>query len=119
MAGHTPGPWKAIQADLHGDPDAPDRNRWSVCLDGEVPFLIATIENGAPGDTLKTEEANARLFASAPDLLAACKRLLAAIHDSDQRERPSSMRLLSVVSGKPEFAAIEAARAAIARAEGR
>ncbi len=57
--------------------------------------------------------------AAAVELLAALKGLLAVIHDSDQREHPSSMRLLSVVSGKAEFAAIDEARAAIAKAGGR
>lgn len=50
-------------------------------------------------------------------LLAALKELVAVIHDSDQRKHSSSMRLLSIVSGKPEYAALDAARAAIVKAE--
>lgn len=62
---HTPGPWKPWK----GDEDDPER--WSVVAAyGDKPWVIATVENGAPGDTLKTEEATARLIAAAPDLLA-------------------------------------------------
>jgi len=53
-----------------------------------------------------------------PDLLAALRGLLAVINDSDQREPKQSMRLLSIVSGKPEFAAVDAARSAIRKATG-
>lgn len=52
------------------------------------------------------------------DLLAACELLIAAIHDSDKREVPTSMRMLSIVSGRPEFAAVDACRAAISKARG-
>lgn len=62
---HTPGPFIADR----GTEDEPDR--WYVLQDRPgKKFLIATIENGAPGDTLETEGANARLFAAADDLLA-------------------------------------------------
>lgn len=70
---HTKGPWHAERADLSGGDDP---NRWAV-LNGPVGgpnFFIATIENGALEDTLKTEEANARLIAQAPamyDLITA------------------------------------------------
>lgn len=64
---HTPGPFRTHQ----GDEDGPDR--WCVVVDGPKPWLVATIENGAPGDTLETEGANARLFAAAPDLFALAK----------------------------------------------
>ncbi|MGC1273212.1 MAG: hypothetical protein WBC44_05855 [Planctomycetaceae bacterium] len=67
---HTPGPLIAVK----GIDDEPER--WTVVVDGPKQWLVATIENGAPGDTLETEGANARLFAAAPDLLAACKEAL-------------------------------------------
>lgn len=74
-ATHTPGLWVAVKADLYGDGEDSDPNRWAVCAgDPGLEFFVATIENGAPGDTLETEEANARLIASAPDLLAACRK---------------------------------------------
>jgi hypothetical protein len=70
---HTPGAWIAVKADINGD----DPNRWAVCVDGDPQYFLATIENGAPGDTLDTEEANARLIAAAPDLLKGCALAMA------------------------------------------
>lgn len=69
---HTPGPWKALK----GNQDDPER--WGVCqnIDGEPNWLIATVENGAPGDKMKTEGINAQLIAAAPELLEACKAWL-------------------------------------------
>lgn len=66
-AKHSPGPFKASK----GDEDDP--NRWLVLADGPVPYLIATIENGQPGDTLVTEGHTAQLFAAAPKMLQALK----------------------------------------------
>ncbi len=62
----TPGPWIALRG-VDGEP-----HRWGVfqAVADRPNYHIASVENGAPGDTLKTEEANARLFAAAPDLLA-------------------------------------------------
>jgi len=66
---HTPGPWVPIK----GIDD--DTERWGVYTAGpQNNYHIATIENGAPGDTLETETYNAHLISAAPDLLAACKR---------------------------------------------
>lgn len=61
---HSPGPFIASK----GSEDDPER--WIVLADnGTQPFVIATIENGQPGDTLDTEEATAHLFAAAPEML--------------------------------------------------
>lgn len=67
MSKHTPGPWTASM----GTED--DNERW--CVLNEAGYLLATVENGAPGDTLETEEANARLIAAAPDYHANAQRL--------------------------------------------
>lgn len=79
---HTPGPWKAENADLHGDEDD---TRWSVLTAGQDrDYFVATIENGAPGDTLDTEAANARLIAKAPELLEFIQEVALPPHsDSD------------------------------------
>lgn len=62
----TAGPWRAMQ----GVED--DETRWGVVTsDGE--FLVAVIDNGAPGDTLATEAANARVMAASRELLDAAK----------------------------------------------
>jgi len=63
---HTPGPLKAEKG-AEFDP-----GRWIIVADnGTKPWVIATIENGQPGDSLDTEEATAKLFAAAPELLEA------------------------------------------------
>ena len=74
-AKHTPGPWRTHQGADDGEGGV-ELDRWLVVVDGPKPYLVATIENGAPGDTLMTEAANATLFAAAPDLLAACRLAL-------------------------------------------
>lgn len=60
---HSPGPYEASK----GAEDEPER--WQVVRKEPPQFVIATIENGAPGDTLETEGATARLFAIAPEML--------------------------------------------------
>ena len=99
MSKHTPGPWTASM----GTED--DNERW--CVLNEAGYLLATVENGAPGDTLETEEANARLIAAAPGLLAACKAVVdrsgGRLYNTDQVTGSIFADLLS---------------AAIARAEG-
>ena len=67
MTQHTHGPWIALTG-LDDDPQ-----RWGVYVDGAMHYHIATIENGAPGDTLDTESSNARLIAAAPELLEALR----------------------------------------------
>lgn len=116
MAEHTPGPWEAL-------PPAKLGKHWRVAQRGMLGgggvlgsatamWLIAVIENGAPGDTLETEEANARLIAAAPDLLAACERLLpwATLSDGET--------VTDDVMNPHLLADVQAARAAIAKARG-
>lgn len=70
----SPGPWKA----LRGADD--DETRWIVVAAGsDREYLIATIENGQPGDCLETEGATAQLIAQAPALVAALSALLAFV----------------------------------------
>lgn len=66
MAQHTPGEWKVIKGAAEGD----DMRCAVVVERGKMQYLIATIENGAPGDFCETEEANANLIASAPKMKA-------------------------------------------------
>lgn len=98
MAQHTPGPWEPLIG-LKED----DMMRCAVvAVRGKTQYLLATIENGAPGDFCETEESNAHLIAAAPDLLAAARRV---------RARCQSMRLDSDASN-----ALDALSAAIAKA---
>ena len=66
----SPGPWKSHL----GAEDDPER--WIVVADnGTRPYIIATVENGQPGDTLDTEKATADLIAAAPKMVAALQLL--------------------------------------------
>ena len=56
-ARHTPGPWKAMRLD-HG---------WHI---GPHPGGVCTIHDNTDGSSRSEQEANARLIASAPELLA-------------------------------------------------
>ena len=58
---HTPGPW-------HAEP-APHRSHWIL---GATSVAL----------TIEPNEANARLIASAPELLAACMSALRALEDN-------------------------------------
>ena len=66
---HTPGPWTALEKSV-----------WRI--DGDERTEIATAAMGRDADA----EANARLMAAAPDLLAACKRAFDMLHDEDYED---------------------------------
>lgn len=68
MTEHTPGEWVASKGTEDED------ERWLVVTEGRLGFHIAEIQNGAPGDTLQTEAANARLIAAAPEMLTALRK---------------------------------------------
>jgi hypothetical protein len=90
MSGHTPGPWMFRRAK--------ERPRFIIeglSSTGSGVWFLADVE----GRSIDTNEANARLIAAAPELLAALKDLV-EFEDRDDRLR-------------------DAARAAIAKAEGR
>jgi hypothetical protein len=77
---HTPGPWESDR----GVDDDETRCFVTQAIPGRPKFLIAEIQNGAPGDCLETEVANARLIAAAPDLLAALQNFVeCAVTDSE------------------------------------
>lgn len=81
----TQGPWKAVSA---------LRSWMVVTAHGQRTFNICAINT----DRIE-QEANARLIAAAPELLAACRRVLAAVDDGD------------------EMAAVDQCRAAVAKAQ--
>ena len=65
MKKYTPGPWKVGGS-----------NKRSIFTDDEHCLMIATAEFAL----VKDKEANARLIASAPDLLEACKEARKVLH---------------------------------------
>jgi hypothetical protein len=95
---HTPGPWECVE---YGRGEA---SILSTPLRGTQQW-VAHIHR-IPGKDIhrmvKTTEADARLIAAAPDLLEALKLCAVLIHDGNRQGD----------------AAIEAARAAIAKATG-
>ena len=104
---HTPGPWVAFEpytSDNHGD-------RWMIFtgVEGEKSWVYegaCFIAEIACGDAVH-EEANARLIASAPDLLAALLKLRRICSD------------IPAIEGNKRFAeANRAALAAITKAGG-
>ena len=84
---HTPGPWRAVGRDilsLHAYPRASGP-------------LVCTVDDNDDRFT----EADARLIAAAPDLLAACEVLLDAVARGDHKDK-----------------ALRTARAAVKKARG-
>ncbi|MFC3228805.1 hypothetical protein ACFOGJ_16290 [Marinibaculum pumilum] len=106
MAGHTEGPWIAAAqiSSVAGLPVVASPEGRLICNVNCIAYR-QPVDRKVDGDAAfnKESKANARLIAAAPDLLAACKRLVAAIGI------PSSITIGD---------AVEQAEAAIARAEG-
>ena len=74
MSGHTPGPW-GIRTYNYGD----HRDAEGIFPVGQVINLVPCVY----GRTLEQCDANAKLIAAAPELLAACRAALALLSDSD------------------------------------
>ncbi len=90
---HTPGPWKCDLSDDHGG-----------------VYSIAGPDDEYGAATLELSEENARLIAAAPDLLTALKALVLEV---ELKDNPSD-------EGASEHCEqMDAARSAIAKAEGR
>lgn len=102
MAHFTPGPWFALENG--GDDEDPTRR--FVCTKGRAQNTVAEIyRSWNHGWDPETEEANARLIAAAPDLLAALE----------------SARLMIEIlpSGKPRTQALAKINAALFKATGK
>lgn len=93
MTQHTPGPWKTFRP--YGTIYIKARLRGST---------IQEVASCGPTETPEQQEANARLIASAPELLEALRELLDACKDAKFSSDP--------------FDAIPNARTAIAKATG-
>ena len=101
--GHTPGPWTFGEGrdNRHYEVDqmGTGGGAWSSICE------VAANTLGSREVTAAEAEANARLIAAAPDLLAACKRVLLAEEWSYTGDRLSSSERAEIL------------RAAIAKAE--
>ena len=95
MSAHTPGPWKVTDARTEDDGET-----YGALI---VQTADATIASNI------YHEADARLIASAPDLLYALKRVV---------ERPGPLFHLVLDEHEKHWPQIAAARAAIAKATG-
>ena len=107
MSGFTPGPWvprRAAKPDNTGGYDwaiiAPDKAIVAECFE-----VVDWAENGVDFDT-RPVEANARLIASAPDLLEALQDILKVRVDGEDNIWAGANRCKDI------------ARAAIAKATG-
>lgn len=99
MSKHTPGPWRV---EIDDSPDAAWAWQWPTIVSDEYE-VVGT--EGLYGD-LETDMANARLIAAAPELLVALQLMVDRFLDTEGSY------------GVWENEAIEAARAAIAKATG-
>ena len=108
MSKHTPGPWYADKIQ--------DRAAFNIFTPGQCTALL-TLEPGkydGADPRVGSVEANARLIAAAPDLLEALRALLAVA----PYHAPGAAH--GVMGAEERHAsAIKAARAAIAKAEGK
>ena len=103
MVGHTPGPWA-----ISHQPDTANRQ-----VDDAAGRQITYCPVHCKSVPLPEAQANARLIAAAPELLAACKLALETAENwiHDQLDGTSMV--------EPELADLEPVRQAIAKAEGR
>jgi len=92
MSKHTPGPWVVVRRRDHGD---------HVIQSDSDTVAVVWDEGGSP-------DADARLIAAAPDMLAALELLLANVLAGDE----------GGYSKREHAAAIAAAEGAIAKARG-
>jgi hypothetical protein len=95
---HTPGPWQISRDGLTIFAGTAGAGVLIRGVEQRIPHIAYIPKNGFAA-TLAEQQANARLIIAAPDLLAACERLLNTV-------------------GCDDWSAQEAARDAIAKAEG-
>lgn len=111
---HTPGPW-GIEKTKETNWIGPMRRS----RDGKVAEIVCdTDRDGLTPDAIARNDANARLIAAAPDLLAACKAALLASMQWETALVCSDETAVHDAADAIEAAATDM-RAAIAKAEGR
>lgn len=94
----TPGPWGAIKGSIPTD----DMRCCVTAIQGKQEYLLATIENGAPGDFCETEFANALFISYArtdvPALLAHIAEQDTALSAAERRAEAAEA--LAYASGR-------------------
>jgi hypothetical protein len=108
---HTPGPWKVVKP-------FDDYDEWRVAIDdGDPGVAVVAVMDGQPEDA-----ANAQLMAAAPEMyeaLVAINAGWATPKECSHGEEPDYCDGCRYEMELAVAAAIKAARAAIAKAEGR
>tara|TARA_R100001594_G_scaffold102461_1_gene137177 strand:+ start:192 stop:506 length:315 start_codon:yes stop_codon:yes gene_type:complete len=89
---HTPGPWTVTGP---GPYDTESRVTLTVAQDSPTKTQVALVGNAHALMTRAEAEANARLIAAAPELLAACKLALECM---DGEPIPSTWLLTDLVN---------------------
>jgi len=92
---NTPAPWRVFNPRLRTNPSS-ERRLLVLHPDGER--IIARMDegfvNGKGAMTLEEREANARLIAAAPELLAACQQALEALTPwNNHEEQEANIKL--------------------------
>jgi hypothetical protein len=83
-AEHTPGPWEV-------------RDRWYISRPGKM--ALAEVKCGdVPFEATEIHEANARLIAAAPDLLAACKEFVRKCDSGEARSSHSYAQMVAAIT---------------------
>ena len=104
-ATHTPGPWHAhFVSAIAEESDREFYTATGITTNSEVEFA----RDGARGDLVawiphdRSHEANARLIAAAPDLLAALERLLveSMVDEGEQCDMPAAQELARAALAK-------------------
>lgn len=102
---HTPAPWKNIGREIRH---------------AEKSMILATVYNHLPANQQPAEaEANARLIAAAPELLEALKNAIARMEENKPAAAKPRDDMHKVYARAVFYRDLEAARAAIAKAEGK
>lgn len=105
----TPGPWETVASHARGGDERLDVGIVATLMDtvGTPTVVIAEAFGRVGQDIYLDSAANARLIASAPDLLAAVRDFVSLYDRTDD------------VISAGVLAKVKAARAALAKAEGR
>lgn len=113
-AAHTPGPW-AYRPDTHDDWGTVRAGRYHICQARDPRYVDDEYLRQCRVERRDPWEANARLIAAAPELLAALECTVDCLEYIQRLEKETSAPILG---WGVRASRIHAARAAIAKARG-